>query len=129
MVRGARSGSISGRRLSSGMGLSAALGSGEFTPPPPRVPASSPSSVPPPLVVGSGQCTPSPPTVTGASTVPEVKDAVSLQEGECSFYESTLRESNHRFTRRSDEARSRSVWTTPTRSNFKHLLYNARKNA
>ncbi|MQL68358.1 hypothetical protein Taro_000644 [Colocasia esculenta] len=37
--------------------------------------------------------------------------------------------SNHRFTRCSDEARSRLVWTTTARSNFKHLLYNARKNA
>ncbi|MQL67864.1 hypothetical protein Taro_000132 [Colocasia esculenta] len=31
--------------------------------------------------------------------------------------------------RPSDEAQSRSVWTTTTRSNFKHLLYNASKNA
>ncbi|MQL76979.1 hypothetical protein Taro_009373 [Colocasia esculenta] len=38
-------------------------------------------------------------------------------------------QSNHRFTHRSDEARSRLVWTTTARSNFKHLLYNARKNA
>ncbi|MQL78610.1 hypothetical protein Taro_011034, partial [Colocasia esculenta] len=37
--------------------------------------------------------------------------------------------SNHRFTRRSDEARSQLVWTTTARSNFKHLLYNATKNA
>ncbi|MQL93966.1 hypothetical protein Taro_026605, partial [Colocasia esculenta] len=37
--------------------------------------------------------------------------------------------SNHRFTRPSDEAQSRSVWTTTVRSNYKHLLYNARKNA
>ncbi|MQM09419.1 hypothetical protein Taro_042289 [Colocasia esculenta] len=37
--------------------------------------------------------------------------------------------SNHRFTHRSDEAQSRSVWTMIARSNFKHLLYNARKNA
>ncbi|MQL81170.1 hypothetical protein Taro_013629 [Colocasia esculenta] len=37
--------------------------------------------------------------------------------------------SNHRFTSRSDEARSRLVWTMTARSNFKHLLYNARKNA
>ncbi|MQL82407.1 hypothetical protein Taro_014880, partial [Colocasia esculenta] len=84
--------------------------SGEFTPPPPRVPASGHSSVPPPLaagsgeftpppprVLGSGQCTPSPPTVAGpsvsappaflasASTVPEAEDAVSLQEGEAVF--------------------------------------------
>ncbi|MQL99026.1 hypothetical protein Taro_031742 [Colocasia esculenta] len=36
--------------------------------------------------------------------------------------------SNHRFMCRSDEARSRLVWTTAARSNFKHLLYNARKN-
>ncbi|MQL76497.1 hypothetical protein Taro_008889, partial [Colocasia esculenta] len=36
--------------------------------------------------------------------------------------------SNHRFTHPSNEARSRSVWTTTTQSNFKHLLYNARKN-
>ncbi|MQL85959.1 hypothetical protein Taro_018489, partial [Colocasia esculenta] len=140
--------------------------SGEFTPPP-TVPAFGPPSVLPPLVAGSGQCTPSPPTVVGPSvsapptflagafTVPEVEDAISLQEGGGSFYESTLREvwingpiqrfnnfpmevqellyqmfmSNHRFTHRSDEARSRLVWTTTARSNFKHLLYNARKNA
>ncbi|MQM04984.1 hypothetical protein Taro_037788 [Colocasia esculenta] len=63
------------------------------------------------------------------------QDVVSLQEGGGSFYESTLREvwingySNHRFTRRSDEARSRLVWTMTARSNFKHLLYNARKIA
>ncbi|MQM05799.1 hypothetical protein Taro_038616 [Colocasia esculenta] len=37
--------------------------------------------------------------------------------------------SNHRFIRRSDEARSRIVWTMNARSNFKHLMYNARKNA
>ncbi|MQL87664.1 hypothetical protein Taro_020210 [Colocasia esculenta] len=59
-------------------------------------------------------------------SVPE--DAVSLQEGGGSFYESTLRESNHRFTRRPDEARSRFAWTMTARSNFKHLMYNARKN-
>ncbi|MQL90560.1 hypothetical protein Taro_023156, partial [Colocasia esculenta] len=37
--------------------------------------------------------------------------------------------SNHRFTHRLDEARSRLVWMMTARSNFKHLLYNARKNA
>ncbi|MQL89546.1 hypothetical protein Taro_022121, partial [Colocasia esculenta] len=37
--------------------------------------------------------------------------------------------SNHRFTRPSDESQSRSVWTTTARSNYKHLLYSARKNA
>ncbi|MQL76521.1 hypothetical protein Taro_008930 [Colocasia esculenta] len=36
--------------------------------------------------------------------------------------------SNHRFTRRSDEARSRLVWTMTARSNFKYLMYNWRKN-
>ncbi|MQM18745.1 hypothetical protein Taro_051740 [Colocasia esculenta] len=36
--------------------------------------------------------------------------------------------SNHLFTRRSDEARSRLVWTMTARSIFKHLMYNARKN-
>ncbi|MQM19945.1 hypothetical protein Taro_052958 [Colocasia esculenta] len=75
MVRGAQSGSSSGRRSSYGRGLFAASASGsssvpppvapdsgEFTPPP-RVPAAGPSSVPPPLAAGLGQSTPSPPTV------------------------------------------------------------------
>ncbi|MQM06782.1 hypothetical protein Taro_039611 [Colocasia esculenta] len=63
--------------MSSGRGFSATSGSGQFTPPPPRV-------------LGSGQCTPSPPTVAGpsvstppvvlasVSTVPEAEDVVSL---------------------------------------------------
>ncbi|MQM18912.1 hypothetical protein Taro_051912 [Colocasia esculenta] len=185
MVRGARSGSSSGRSLR-GRVLFQTSGSGEFTPSHPRVPAAGPSSVSPtvavaagpasvspPVAAGSGQSTPSPNTVVGP--VPE--DAISLQEGGGSFYDNTLREvwingdkielaqasqfitrtiqahfpgpihrfndfpmevqkllyqmfiSNHRFTRRSDEARSRLVWTMTARSNFKHLLYNARKNA
>ncbi|MQL84883.1 hypothetical protein Taro_017400 [Colocasia esculenta] len=37
--------------------------------------------------------------------------------------------SNHRFTRRPDEAQSRFAWTMTARLNFKHLMYNARKNA
>ncbi|MQM02986.1 hypothetical protein Taro_035754 [Colocasia esculenta] len=79
MVHGARSGSSSGRRLSSGRGSFAASASGP--------------SVPPPLASGSGQFTPPPPTVAGASMVPEVEDAVSLQEeGGGSFYAGTLRE-------------------------------------
>ncbi|MQM03715.1 hypothetical protein Taro_036500 [Colocasia esculenta] len=49
MVRGARSGSSSGRRLSSGRGSST---TSVFGP-----------SVPPPLASGSGQFTPPPPTV------------------------------------------------------------------
>ncbi|MQM07330.1 hypothetical protein Taro_040168 [Colocasia esculenta] len=197
MVRGARSGASSGRGLRGRVLFQASASSslsvppsGEFTPPQPRGPVAGPSSVSPtvaaavgaasvspplaapPLAAGSGQSTHSPNTVVGS--VPE--DAVSLQEGGGSFYESTLREvcingdkiepaqasqfitrtipahflgpihrfndfslevqellyqmfmSNHRFTRRSDEARSRLVWTMTARSNFKHLLYNARTN-
>ncbi|MQL81298.1 hypothetical protein Taro_013759 [Colocasia esculenta] len=184
MVCGARSGSSSGRSLhgrvlfqasassSPSVPSPVAPGSGEFTPPQPRVPTVGPASVSPPLAAGSGQSTHSPNTIVGS--VPE--DAVSLQEGGGSFYESTLSEvwingdkiehaqasqfitrtiqahfpgpihrfndfpmevqkllyqmfmSNHRFTRCSDEARSRLVWTMTARSNFKHLLYNARKN-
>ncbi|MQL91487.1 hypothetical protein Taro_024099 [Colocasia esculenta] len=184
-----------------------ATGSGEFTPPHPRVPVAGPSSVPSPIAAGicrSFLCVSSCSSryvylklyfhcalilmplkcyrlgsvytfSSYSSSVPE--DAASLQEGEGSFYDSTLREvgingdkiepaqesqfitrtiqahflrpihrfndfpmevheslyqmfmSNHRFTRRSDEARSRLVWTTTARSNFKHLLYNAMKNA
>ncbi|MQM14942.1 hypothetical protein Taro_047877 [Colocasia esculenta] len=107
----------------------------------------SPPLAAPPLAANSGQSTHSPNAVVGSVPV----DVVSLQEGGGSFYESTLWElwingfndflmevqellyqmfmSNHRFTRRSDEARSRLVWTMTARSNFKHLLYNARKNA
>ncbi|MQL87392.1 hypothetical protein Taro_019931, partial [Colocasia esculenta] len=36
---------------------------------------------------------------------------------------------NHRFIEHSDESRARSAWTTTTRANFKHLLYNVRRNA
>ncbi|MQL83435.1 hypothetical protein Taro_015922 [Colocasia esculenta] len=36
---------------------------------------------------------------------------------------------NHRFTEHSDELRARSAWTTTARANFKHFLYNVRKNA
>ncbi|MQL83636.1 hypothetical protein Taro_016121 [Colocasia esculenta] len=146
---------------------------GELTPPQPRGPVAGPSSVSPTVTAAVGAASVSPPLAAGS--VPE--DAVSLQEGGGSFYESTLREvwingdkielaqasqfitrimqahfpgpihrfndfpmevqellyqmfmSNYRFTRRSDEARSRSVWTMTARSNFKHLMYNARKNA
>ncbi|MQM13110.1 hypothetical protein Taro_046032 [Colocasia esculenta] len=148
MVCGARSGSSSGRSLhgrvlfqasSSGSpSVPPPVAAGEFTPPQPRVLVAGPSSVSPPvaaavglasvsppLPAGSGQSTPSLNTVVGS--VPE--DVVTLQEGGGSFYESTLPESIHRFTRRSNEARSRLVWTMAARSNFKHLLYNARKNA
>ncbi|MQM14303.1 hypothetical protein Taro_047233 [Colocasia esculenta] len=110
MVRGARSGSSSRRRSSRGRGFFAASGSDEFTPPHPRVPGLGEFTPPPPRVLSMyisicpGQWTPPPPTVagpsvsaapaffTGASTVPEAEDDVSLQEGGDSFYESTLRE-------------------------------------
>ncbi|MQM16097.1 hypothetical protein Taro_049051, partial [Colocasia esculenta] len=36
---------------------------------------------------------------------------------------------NHRFREHSDELRARSTWTTTTRANFKHLLYNVQRNA
>ncbi|MQM21554.1 hypothetical protein Taro_054596 [Colocasia esculenta] len=70
--------------------------------------ASGSSFVPPPVAPGSGEFTP--PHPVAPSPVPED-------------------DTNHQFTRPSDEAQSRLVWTMTARSNFKHLLYNARKNA
>ncbi|MQM10356.1 hypothetical protein Taro_043253 [Colocasia esculenta] len=81
MVCGARSGSSSGRRMSSGRGSSAASTSGPSFVPPPLAAATSPSSVPPPLTVG-------------ASTVHETKDAVNPQERRGNFYDGTLWEEN-----------------------------------
>ncbi|MQL95239.1 hypothetical protein Taro_027907 [Colocasia esculenta] len=86
MVRGARSGSNSGRRMSSGRA------SGHFTVPPPLAAGSDQFTPPPPTVAGSGQFMPPPPTVVGASTVPEAEDVVSLQEGGGRFCDGTLRE-------------------------------------
>ncbi|MQL83616.1 hypothetical protein Taro_016119 [Colocasia esculenta] len=90
MVRGARSGSNSGRRMSSGRGSSAAsvsspssvppplaAGSDQFTPLPPTIVAFGPSSVPPPLAAGPSVSAP-PALLAGASTVPEAEDVVSL---------------------------------------------------
>ncbi|MQL87454.1 hypothetical protein Taro_019999 [Colocasia esculenta] len=113
MVRGGRSGSSSGRS-SRGRGLLAAsasssssvpplgaAGSGEFTPPHPRVLAAGPSSVPPPVAAGSGEFTPPHPRVPGSGqstpsphtvVCPVPEDVVSLHEGGGSFHESTLRE-------------------------------------
>ncbi|MQM03015.1 hypothetical protein Taro_035790 [Colocasia esculenta] len=61
-------------------------------------------------------------------------DDTSHHEGEGSYNE-TMRAvwindgyRNHRFTEHSDELRARSVWTTTARANFKHLLYNVRRN-
>ncbi|MQM18903.1 hypothetical protein Taro_051902 [Colocasia esculenta] len=36
---------------------------------------------------------------------------------------------NHRFTEHPDELHARSAWTTTARVNFKHLMYNVRRNA
>ncbi|MQL94171.1 hypothetical protein Taro_026826, partial [Colocasia esculenta] len=63
-------------------------------------------------------------------------DETSHHEGEGSYNE-TMRADllydmfmrNHRFTEHSDELRARSVWTTTARANFKHLMYNVRRNA
>ncbi|MQM08372.1 hypothetical protein Taro_041225 [Colocasia esculenta] len=87
IVCGARSGSSSGRRLSSRRDSSVA--------------SALDPSVPSPLAVGSGPFAPPP----------------------------IFEFSNHRFIHPSEEVRSRSVWTATAWSNFKHLLYNARKNS
>ncbi|MQM03962.1 hypothetical protein Taro_036751 [Colocasia esculenta] len=77
MVRGARSGSSSGRS-SHGRGLfqasasgslsvppPVATGLGEFTPPHPRGLAAGPSSVSPPIVAAAGLASVSPPVAVG----------------------------------------------------------------
>ncbi|MQM22175.1 hypothetical protein Taro_055223 [Colocasia esculenta] len=133
--------------------------SGEFTPPQPREPVAGPSSVSPTvaatvgaasmspplaaplLAAGSGQSTHSPNTIVE----PAQASQFITRTIEAHFpgpihrfndFPMEVREelyqmfmSNHRFTRRSDEARSRLVWTMTAQSNFKHLLYNVRKNA
>ncbi|MQL89352.1 hypothetical protein Taro_021928, partial [Colocasia esculenta] len=86
MVRGGRSGSSYGRS-SRGRGLLVATGSGEFTPPHPRVPVVGPSSMSLTVAVAAGPASVSPPVAAGL--VP--KDVDSLQEGGGSFYDSTLR--------------------------------------
>ncbi|MQL79912.1 hypothetical protein Taro_012357 [Colocasia esculenta] len=156
MVHGAQSGSSSGRS-NRRRGLFQASGLSEFTPPNPRVPAVGPSSMSPPVAAGSSEFTPPNPRVptAGPSSVsPPIAASIcwsflcpssgsSRLRSVCTFssYSSrhvqcyrmllvyTRGKSNHRFTRRSDEARFRLIWTTTARSNFKHLLYNARKNA
>ncbi|MQM11410.1 hypothetical protein Taro_044319 [Colocasia esculenta] len=106
MVRGARSGSSSGRRLSSGRGSSTASASGPFVPPPLAAVLSSHASYAsyPCDRLGSiyassfyGRPSASAPPVflAGASTMPEVEDDVNLQEGGGSFYDGTLREESY----------------------------------
>ncbi|MQL70417.1 hypothetical protein Taro_002741, partial [Colocasia esculenta] len=60
------------------------------------------------------------------SQVLHIDDEMSHHEGEGSYSETMRR--NHRFTEHSDELRARSTWTTTARANFKHLLYNVRRN-
>ncbi|MQM02207.1 hypothetical protein Taro_034973 [Colocasia esculenta] len=86
MVCRERLGPSTGRRSSRGRGLFAASASGS-------------SSIPRPVATGSGEFTPPPPRVPGSGEftspslrVPEAEDAISLQEGGGSFYESTLQE-------------------------------------
>ncbi|MQM19263.1 hypothetical protein Taro_052264 [Colocasia esculenta] len=81
MVRGALSGSSSGRSLR-GRVLFQASASGSPSVPPPVAAAASPASMSPPLAVGSGQSTPSPNIVVGSV----LEDAASLREGGGSFY-------------------------------------------
>ncbi|MQM20563.1 hypothetical protein Taro_053584 [Colocasia esculenta] len=65
MVRGARSGSSSGRRRSRGRGLFAALAFGPSSVPPPVAAGSGEFTPPHPRVPGSGEFTPPPPRVPG----------------------------------------------------------------
>ncbi|MQM01408.1 hypothetical protein Taro_034168, partial [Colocasia esculenta] len=53
---------------------------------------------------------------------------ISITDGEW-IYTSSIKARNHRFTEHSNELRARSAWTTTARENFKHLLYNVRRNA
>ncbi|MQL86464.1 hypothetical protein Taro_018994 [Colocasia esculenta] len=113
----------------------------KFTPPQPRGPVVGPSSVSPTVAAAVGVASMSPPLVAepaqASHFITRIIQAhfpgpihrfndfpMEVQE---LLYQMFM--SNHRFTRRSDEARSRLVWTMTARSNFKYLLYNARKNA
>ncbi|MQL86038.1 hypothetical protein Taro_018567 [Colocasia esculenta] len=65
-----------------------------------------------------------------------IDDEMSHHEGEGSYNETMQADllydmfmRNHRFTEHSDGLRARSVWTTTAKPNFKHLMYNVRRNA
>ncbi|MQM22652.1 hypothetical protein Taro_055708 [Colocasia esculenta] len=91
-------------------------------------------------VAGGLTASASPSHMASGSTPPpsepvHADDETSHHEGEGSYNE-TMRGvwinegyRNHRFTEHSDELRARFAWTTTTRANFKHLMYNVRKNA
>ncbi|MQM01877.1 hypothetical protein Taro_034636 [Colocasia esculenta] len=143
MVRGARSGSSSGRS-SRGRGLFAASASGSSSVPPP-VAEEAEDAVS--LQEGGGSFYESSlweVWINGDKIEPAQASQFITRTIQTHFHGPIHRfndfpmevqellyqmfMSNHRFTRRSDEARSRLVWTTTARSKFKHLLYNARKN-
>ncbi|MQL80085.1 hypothetical protein Taro_012530 [Colocasia esculenta] len=107
----------------------------------PLPPAVGPTtSAPLPLTAGRLTASASPSHMASGSTPPlsepiHADDEMSHHEGEGSYNE-TMRAvwinegyRNHRFTEHSNELRARSAWTTTTRANFKHLMYNVRKNA
>ncbi|MQL75294.1 hypothetical protein Taro_007671 [Colocasia esculenta] len=110
------------------------------------------TSAPLPLAAGRLTASASPSHMASGSTPPSCElvhadDEMSHHEGEGSYNE-TMRAvcknkgyiihyfcylfvivRNQRFTEHSDELRARSAWTTTARANFKHLMYNVRRNA
>ncbi|MQM10753.1 hypothetical protein Taro_043651 [Colocasia esculenta] len=60
-------------------------------------------------------------------------DEMSHHKGEGSSNETIravwINEGNHQFTEHSDELRARSAWITTARANYRHLMYNVRRNA
>ncbi|MQL82544.1 hypothetical protein Taro_015009, partial [Colocasia esculenta] len=96
------------------------------------------TSAPLPLTAGRLTASASPSHMASGSTPPpsepvHADDETSHHEGEGSYNETMqavwINEGNHRFTEYSDELHARSAWTTTARANFKHLMYNVRKNA
>ncbi|MQL95817.1 hypothetical protein Taro_028486 [Colocasia esculenta] len=63
----------------------------------------------------------------GEGSYNETMRVVWINEGYDLLFSMFMR--NHRFTEHSDELRTRSAWTTTARANFKHLMYNVRRNA
>ncbi|MQM21633.1 hypothetical protein Taro_054677 [Colocasia esculenta] len=98
------------------------------------------TSAPLPPTAGRLTASTSPSHMASGSTPPlfepvHTDDETSHHEGEGSYNE-TMRAvwinegyGNHRFTEHSDELRARSTWTTTVKANFKHLMYNVRRNA
>ncbi|MQM02560.1 hypothetical protein Taro_035330 [Colocasia esculenta] len=137
MVRGRCATSSGGRGEGSGRRFTS------FSAPPP--PTGGPTtSARLPLAVGPTTSAPLPLTASASplqmasgSTPPlsepvHADDETSHHEGERSYSETMqtvwINEGNHRFREYSDELRARSAWTTTTRANFKHFLYNVRRN-